>query len=41
MLLDQFPDAEEDLRMQVDLIGTKGGADHVKERKHKALHGLL
>lgn len=37
VLLDQHPEVEEDLKMQTDLIGTKGGADAVRERRIKSI----
>jgi hypothetical protein len=35
ILLEQFPDIEEDLRRELEIIGTAAGAESVKERRIK------
>ncbi len=37
VLLEQFPDLEEELNMQISQIGTKSGADALREKKIKNL----
>jgi|LauGreDrversion4_2_1035121.scaffolds.fasta_scaffold73626_3 hypothetical protein len=37
LLLEQFPEFEEDLKMQIELIGTKAGAESVKEKAIRSL----
>jgi hypothetical protein len=37
ILLEQFPEVEEDLRRELDVIGTAAGAESVKERRIKLI----
>lgn len=35
ILLEQFPEIEEDLRREIDIIGSAAGAESMKERRIK------
>ena len=37
LLLEQYPEAEEDLKMQIEISGTKAGADSIKEKRIRLL----
>jgi ribonuclease PH len=37
LLLEQFPEVEEDLRMQVEISGTKASAESIKEKRIRLL----
>ena len=37
LLLEQYPEVEEDLKMQVEVMGTKAAAESVKEKGIKLL----
>ena len=41
ILTEQFPEIEEEIQMQIDLIGTKQSADFARERRIKALVATL
>lgn len=37
ILIEQYPQLEEELKMQTDTIGTKGGADFAKEKRIRVI----
>ncbi len=41
ILTEQYPEIEEEISMTIDQIGTKAAADFAKERRMKALVGVL